>query len=171
VVRSDLSSKEFHVFLSVLERSATQVTNENVDGLSALSEEFQFWNLLRLARALTETSTHRCVAPTVERALAAVSNAGDVTHKDPRLAVAAAKGGGIAAGRGHEQCQIESKGFSFQIDESGQRRLSDVCLERPFSMKTISEWSEQILAVFPKLFLLPENPRSKSEHVPFEIRY
>jgi hypothetical protein len=67
------------VFLSFLERNAAEVTNGNVDGLSALGEEFQLWNLLRLARALKETSTDRCVAPTVERALAAVSNAGNVT--------------------------------------------------------------------------------------------
>jgi hypothetical protein len=132
VVRSDLSSEAFRVFLSVLEGNAAEVTNQNVDGLSALGQEFQFWNLLRFARALKETSTHQCVALTVERALGAISDAGNVTQKRPRLAVAAAKGGGTTAGRGHGQCQIESKGFSFQVDESGQRCRADVCLKRPF---------------------------------------
>jgi hypothetical protein len=63
------------------------------------------------------------------------------------------------------------KGFLFRLMNLANVMARMFVWNALFSIKTISEWSEQILAVFPRLFLLPENPQSKSEHGLFEIRY
>jgi hypothetical protein len=59
VVRSTVSSAVFRVFLSAIEGNAVEVTNENVDGLWTLSDEFQFWSLLWRVRAFKETPTYQ----------------------------------------------------------------------------------------------------------------
>jgi hypothetical protein len=47
------------VFLSAIEGNEVEVTNKNVDGLSALCEEFQFWSLLGRVLAFKETPTYQ----------------------------------------------------------------------------------------------------------------
>jgi hypothetical protein len=59
VVRSAVSSEVFHVFLSAIEGNAVEATNRNVDGLSALCDEFQFWSLLGRVHVFKETPTYQ----------------------------------------------------------------------------------------------------------------
>jgi hypothetical protein len=62
VVDSAVSSEVFRVFLSAIEGNAVEVTNENVDNLSALCNEFEFWSLLGRVRAFKETPTYQIKA-------------------------------------------------------------------------------------------------------------
>jgi hypothetical protein len=59
VVRSAVSSEVFRVFLSAIEGNAVEVTNENVDDLSALCKEFEFWSLLGRVRAFKEAPAYQ----------------------------------------------------------------------------------------------------------------
>jgi hypothetical protein len=59
VVESNVSSEVFRVFLSAIEGNAVEVTNKNVDDLSALCKEFEFWSLLERVRAFEETPTYQ----------------------------------------------------------------------------------------------------------------
>jgi hypothetical protein len=57
VVRSAVLPKVFCVFISAIEENAVEDTNENVNDIWVLCDEFQLWSLLECVRAFKETPT------------------------------------------------------------------------------------------------------------------
>jgi hypothetical protein len=57
--RSRVSAAVFRLFLPGVEGESIELTNENVDGLSTLCDEFGFWSISRRVKRFKTTSMYR----------------------------------------------------------------------------------------------------------------
>jgi hypothetical protein len=59
VIQSNVSSDIFRLFISAMEGESIELTNDNIEGLSALSDEFQFRRLSQSVRAFKDAPSYR----------------------------------------------------------------------------------------------------------------